>query len=808
MAILSELTEELPQPLSHAIREGDVDRLLQYLETDDEIIHRRFEFAAWSQGKSTKYVASLVGAVLRLRGKHQTQVLDTLIAKKASLQAHTTFRAGLNKLRWAGEPIHDAIAGGDVQLLKFLIKKNADICSRSRLEDRAGATTLWQAAYYNHADVLQFLLKNGAAKELEVGAPWQDKQEEILTPLHVAARVGNTAVVQELLLAKAQFDSVTLLQQGGSSPLRDAIERSHVKVVKLLVANGATVPRRVLFEQNNEVAIAAVARGLRDAPASSVRKCLHPISWLFLFLMTPGKAPLQILSAIFRVRQLKYFDRDSWRRCHAKIANFQGDFNMAEGCDYEVFENSNNSREPLSEEGDVLLSGLGLDMEGDYSHIKSSSGDEVQSYNERELAEELSERILQLRHSATSVGELGRPFMTSEKDIGTAKASAEIVQCIVPNLLSSEHVLFALAFTPNTEIFDDLGCRAVVRLAYRRAWGSVLHITGRSLLSALLFAGVTGLLGERNTSPVLKRMLASVLLILQIVSFYEEALEIVGMRQIGRLKLYLTSLETWADWTRIALSFTMIVWLLADETVWDDPSVEFRSLMALTALFRWVRVLSCLRAYELIGPNLEAIFAACQSVGAFLVVVFFMMCGFIHSYKALGLGTFGISMVHIYRLGFLADLEPDVWNNAPDPQRLYATKALLIMVGLVMTVVMMNIFIGILSESYQSAFRTQHRMFLLTQARVGLKWYVKSLARASLYDWFCRRCCCCCCSCCRRSTRVHNASPTQRLGPNYLWYCRRTERTDSRDKRILHMEDDLTVVKQHLEELTKKLASP
>lgn len=806
MAILSELTEELPQPLSHAISEGDVEGVLQYLENDDEIIHRRFGFTASSQGKSTQYVASLVGAVLRLKGKHQTQVLDTLIAKKASLQAHTTFRAGLNKLRWSGEPIHDAVAGGDVQLLKYLIKKNADICSRSRLEDREGATTLWQAAYYGHADVIQFLLKNDAAKEIEVASPWQDKQEEFLTPLHVAARVGNTEVVQELLVAKAQFDSLTLLQQGGSSPLQDAIERSHVKVVKLLVANGATVPRRLLFEQNNEVAIAAVARGLRDAPASSVQKCLHPIHWLFLFLMTPGKAPLQISSAIFRVRQLKYFDRDSLRRCHAKIAEFQGDFNVAEGCDYQVFENSNNNREPLSEEGDALLSGLGLDMEGDYSHIKSSSGDEVQGYNERETEEEMSGRIFKARPSTTQVGELGRPFMTYENHIGTAKASADIVQCIVPNLLSSEHVLFALAFTPNTEIFDDLGCRAVVRLAYGEAWGSVLHVTVRSLSSALLFAAVTGLLGEKNTSPVLKHMLSSVLLVLQIASFGGEALEMVGMRQIGRLKLYLTSLETWADWTRIVLSFTMIACLLADEIAWEDPSVEFRTLMATTALFRWVRVLSCLRAYELIGPNVEAIFAACQSVGAFLLVVFFMMCGFIHSYKALGLGTFGVSMMHIYRLGFLADLEPGVWNNAPDPQRLYATQALMLMVGLVMTVVMMNIFIGILSESYHSAFRTQHRRFLLTQARVGLKWHVKALARASLYNWFCRRCCCC--RCCRRSRRVHDAPPTQRLGPKYLWHCRPTERTDSREKRILHMEDDLTVVKQHVEELSKKLAGP
>eukprot|EP00913_Durusdinium_trenchii_P021895 g20574.t1 len=85
----------------------------------------------------------------------------------------------------------------------------------------------------------------------------QDRPEHLLTPLHVAARMGHARVVEVLIETGAQYDTRRLLRNGGSSPLRDAIQRCHVEVVKLLVQKDATVPRKALFEFNNEARICA-----------------------------------------------------------------------------------------------------------------------------------------------------------------------------------------------------------------------------------------------------------------------------------------------------------------------------------------------------------------------------------------------------------------------------------------------------------------------------------------------------------------------------------------------------------------------
>eukprot|EP00434_Breviolum_minutum_P026421 symbB.v1.2.023358.t1/scaffold2133.1/size88229/3 len=64
--------------------------------------------------------------------------------------------------------------------------------------------------------------------------------------------MGHDQVVEVLIETGAQYDTRRLQLDGGSSPLRDAIQRCHVPVVKLLVQRDATVPRKALFELNNE----------------------------------------------------------------------------------------------------------------------------------------------------------------------------------------------------------------------------------------------------------------------------------------------------------------------------------------------------------------------------------------------------------------------------------------------------------------------------------------------------------------------------------------------------------------------------
>ncbi|CAE7493587.1 Aspg, partial [Symbiodinium sp. KB8] len=82
---------------------------------------------------------------------------------------------------------------------------------------------------------VSLLLEHNALYDLEATAPWQDKPDHGLTPLHVAARMGHAAVVEVLIEAGAEYDTRRLWFQGNSSPLRDAIQRCHMDVVRLLV---------------------------------------------------------------------------------------------------------------------------------------------------------------------------------------------------------------------------------------------------------------------------------------------------------------------------------------------------------------------------------------------------------------------------------------------------------------------------------------------------------------------------------------------------------------------------------------------
>lgn len=835
--------QKLPRELKEAILNADVLELKRLLEVTPAAISERFRFDVKTTGKDRTYEASLIGATLRLGGASH-DVLKLLVQLKGSLETCTSFAAGFQKLRWSGEPIHDAISTGNADLCDCLVKLRADPCSRSSLGDMPGATTLWQASFYGSAEIVCFLLEKGAQKELEVTSPWQDNTSQKLTPLHVAARTGNFDVVKVLVEAKAKFDARELLVNGESTPLRDAIDHSHLKVVKYLVAVGATIPRRALFEQNNEVCIHAVAKGLKDAPVNKLRACLEPIDWLALFLETPGKAPLAILNAIFRLRDMKYFDSIHKQRWHANIASFirdaNKDINISLGCDYDVFTDSYSSRESLAEEGDRLIDRLGLE---DYERMNCDPGeDEVETYSGELSVRSIKERAVTRNLPMTA--SMSSSSTWNGANVGSAKASAEVLQCVVPDIYGTEHVLYAIAYGPSADIFDDPGCKAIITYAFAKNWNAVQINQARNLIIAILFALITFLLERKCTAQSLsgtdvtplpnqtnlthnasslhheetflcsesdstvdnvRSILLAVLLLVMLISVQIECLVMKGMNMIGKADVYFKSLETAVDWFRIFLSFMVCLYLLSNAEAWDRPQMWFKIAIAATAFFRWARVITTLSVYEAVGPSVDSILVAFWSAGPFLLVVFLMYIGFVVCYYALGLGEYSdfgknllVSMLRMYRLGFLGDLEDKSWNRSDTDELYYGeANAIMLFASLVMSVVMMNIFIGILSAKYEKATHTQHRGFLRTRARFALRMHVKNRARQALIKSFC-------CSTCSRRVKVRDAHESGRVG-QYLWYVRRLERRDRTERKLEVMGRDLKSMKEEVEEFVESL---
>lgn len=91
-----------------------------------------------------------------------------------------------------------------------------------------GYTPLHNAAYNNHAEVVQFLLRRGA----DINAC----NKKNMTPLHLAVMRGHMPVVQELVQRTAHIDA---LNDTDCTPLHLAILYAHTPIAIYLIDRGA-----------------------------------------------------------------------------------------------------------------------------------------------------------------------------------------------------------------------------------------------------------------------------------------------------------------------------------------------------------------------------------------------------------------------------------------------------------------------------------------------------------------------------------------------------------------------------------------
>ncbi|CAK9072968.1 unnamed protein product, partial [Durusdinium trenchii] len=253
MATMAPRAVDLPPELQEAILECDCESIVTLLERHPEWKRTQFVFEASDRGAASgkQVTGGLLAAALRLNG--HMELLEALVEEcNVGLDMLTYHVAGSSRLLWSGPVIHDAICAGSVEAVRYLLDQSVDPRAGSTFGDADGATPLWQASFNGFDSIVSLLLDRSAAYDIETPSPWQDRPEHLLTPLHVAARMGHARVVEVLIETGAQYDTRRLLRNGGSSPLRDAIQRCHVEVVKLLVQKDATVPRKALFEFNNE----------------------------------------------------------------------------------------------------------------------------------------------------------------------------------------------------------------------------------------------------------------------------------------------------------------------------------------------------------------------------------------------------------------------------------------------------------------------------------------------------------------------------------------------------------------------------
>lgn len=120
--------------------------------------------------------------------------------------------------------LHDVAAGGNPALMGILLKLGAD----PNATDKFGHTPLYTLAN-SEGDGVQMLVKAGA----DVNAKERVKR---CTPLHMAARRGNTRIAQALLDCGADLEARDI---AGDTPLRRAVNCGKANVAELLLRRGA-----------------------------------------------------------------------------------------------------------------------------------------------------------------------------------------------------------------------------------------------------------------------------------------------------------------------------------------------------------------------------------------------------------------------------------------------------------------------------------------------------------------------------------------------------------------------------------------
>lgn len=700
------------------------------------------------------------------------ELVDVLLKAGADVNSYYYFKAGAERVR-LGIPAAGAAINPTKKLsmLKLLHAAKAELGGRvMTFNGEPNATLLYEACYVGHLPSVKYLLKN-KSDDIELEVKHQDNLKESRTPLHIAAQLGFCEVAEELL---KNWDAKLRPDDGrgrGPPALADAIEMGRVSMVRLLVKSSADIfegkppnPREgeegtrgidFIFRTNNTVIIAAVAAGLGASQDPKVVERMLPADFV-TFLMTPSCE--EIFDAVFRRKNLVDWrgrKRFTWLNAHIPDGSIK--LNVADGPNYKTIEDLFNARmrvDPI--EQDKI----------DWS-----------IYEEDPQVRKFMDTLMPGRRSSLEASHR----MMKQVPIETRF-------CVLKEIHNDVDVVRAMAHGPNQTAFDHPGAQALVMYGWNKArlWYQSTFVF--NLLLASDFMAFCFFLNYEAASHW-KYASAVLATILWLRNTFYEVLQMIGLASLGHMWSYVCDVGNFIDFIRIALTGYGIIAMYNYEKIEMDELCTERIFLALVMFLLWNKVLYCQRGFLQLGEYMLPILTAIQATWPFMGIMIPPTIGFANAYYMLHVyPQFFRAVSMVYRAGYVGDfdieevedIDPHFGPTEDDPSVLETIDPVwteyhgvyaifLFAVTMLFAIIMMNILIGVLGESYNQAYSNKHRIFLHSRACIAFENYAVTKAWNLLFGRCCRRPKA---SNFLRSSTWGGGSKSPDDTSHHLWYCK------------------------------------
>ena len=692
-------------------------------------------------------------------------------------------------------PLHAAAYRGHAKVVEWLLTRNADINAQIKKPDKKGDkimsdTPLHIAVWYNHIQVVQCLLLDWSpGADLSIG------QEQDFTVLHHAARHARSECVDAILKhatrcgATAALRGALYTDKVGVSrhPLRLSCESHSLRCFRAMLEHELVPSPRGEHEKQFEK--------LRDTTFFLWENCHKMAGYILSRLCESDKAwnlfqdkEVPALAAV--IEQVG----PEWAKALDGIV-YEPDqiFHAQEGVIKEL------ARHRAKEEnGDVSHAFANMKMFWFQNFVNRWKGWATLSDNVRVKSH--TQAVLHVKDGKTDYPQSKEKLVVALREgrwpglctaLGICQEAPAKLYVIPVDVKKLTHtrIIKALACTKNEDMIATTAAEMILQSAWSEIQiGYFIHLC-LAVAHVILILCSTPSLGE--SPPHWGLILLQALLIGK--KLFEEACQFAqalhrsfcatNPKMSASLTFieYAVSIRTWSDWTSLFLCVAGLV-CLADFS--EEPLA--RSLTGLYFLIIWLGGLYSMRGISLWGFNarLLPILRAMQKTTTFFFVLGVSLVATSHCYYVIGqmynLTSYPayLSFQRTFRLGFLGDFDLEYELVQEDPSFIevrtgqiiqedpavkpehFPVHVLFYIAAFGLTIVQMNLFIGILSNNFDHFVDQSKGLVTREQAHLvlyfrSLPWNYLGKCLGAAFQWLRAACKWLRAACSRCASRIH-----------------------------------------------------